>query len=199
MARWISLVCSFIFFSAPAIGLCDAIKADKSLIKFLLPVPEREEQRNYLGISPGKSFELNQVKSDILIVEIFSMYCPICQREAANVNNLYELIQERSGPGLKILLIGIGAGNSAYEVNFFKENYSIKFPLFSDGDFTIHKKIGEKGTPYFMGFIPGTRTLDKTKADSNNNGLVPFFTHEGEIKDIEKFLDELIKASGMPG
>lgn len=36
----------------------------------------------YLGLSGSGSFRINQIKADVVIVEIFSMYCPHCQAEA---------------------------------------------------------------------------------------------------------------------
>ena len=155
---------------------------------FNLPVPEDTSHRRYLGLKTMDPFGLNQVKAKILIVEIFSMYCPICQREAADVNKLFDLIQKNPSLEGQVKLIGIGAGNSAYEVNFFKENYQIQFPLFSDGKFEIHKRIGEVGTPHFIGLKP-----DKNKG----NGMEIFYSQSGEIAEPEKFLETLIKASGL--
>ena len=170
---------------------CESTKNLKKMdLGFSLPAPEDASQAKYLGLDTDP-FLLNQVKAKILIIEIFSMYCPICQREAADVNTLFDLIQ--NNPKLKdqVKLMGIGAGNSAYEVAFFKENYQIKFPLFSDTKFTIHKRIGEVGTPYFIGLIP-----DK-KQNIEKQNIEIFYSQSGEIADPKEFLETLIKASGQ--
>ena len=152
---------------------------------FSLPAPEEASQAKYLGLDTDP-FLLNQVEAKILIIEIFSMYCPICQREADDVNKLFDLIQKNPLLKDQVKLIGIGAGNSAYEVEFFKENYQIKFPLFSDTKFAIHKRIGEVGTPHFIGL-----KIDR------NKGFENFYSQSGEIADPKEFLETLIKASGL--
>lgn len=129
-------------------GFCE--DPGKSL-DFLLPAPENPVHRQYLGLSTETPFSLGQIRGRVVIIEIFSMYCPVCQREAGNINVLYQLIQSRPALKDKVKLIGIGAGNSAFEVDFFRTNYHIEFPLFSDADFSIHKKIGEVRTPFFFG------------------------------------------------
>ena len=148
---------------------------------FSLPIPQDKSHQTYLGVSSGERFTLDQVQADILVVEIFSMYCPICQREAPRVNELYRLAQAASGKTIR--LIGIGAGNSPFEVDFFRETYGIEFPLFSDGDFHIHKKIGEKGTPFFIGLAP-----------NRDSGKQIFFTHSGDMGNPGDFFDRLLKA-----
>jgi thiol-disulfide isomerase/thioredoxin len=114
-----------------------------------LPLPQRVEERNYLKVENGP-FTLSQVRSKIIIVEIFSMYCPHCQREAPNVNRLYEAIQADPKMASKIRLIGIGAGNSIFEVDAFRNLYHIEFPLIPDPNLVVHKKLGGVGTPYFF-------------------------------------------------
>jgi len=153
-------------------------------LDFKLPVPESQSQKAYLGLSSQDVFSLNQVNAPILIIEIFSMYCPICQREAEDVNELFELIQSTPKLKDKVKLIGIGAGNSSFEVSFFKEKYDIQFPLFSDGDFIIHKQINEVRTPHFIGL----------KINPNKD-IEIFYSQTGEISDPKTFIDALIKKS----
>jgi len=135
-------------------------------------------------LSPG--FSLPKPKDGVVIIEIFSMYCPYCQREAPNVNKLYNKIQASPNLKSKIRLVGIGVGNSAYEVDVFRKKYNISFPLYSDGDFRIHKFLGEPRTPYFIGV--------KINPDGSHR---IFYSKLGELGDVDKFLDEMIRLSGL--
>jgi len=115
-----------------------------------LPIPKNTAEKNYLGLSGDGSFKIPQIKARVVIIEIFSMYCPYCQKDAPGVNNLYDLIEKNPDLKNKIKLIGIGAGNTPYEVEVYKKSYSVLFPLFPDRDFTLHKAYGEVRTPYFI-------------------------------------------------
>jgi peroxiredoxin len=171
----------FIFSPAPVLSEEPAGRLD-----FLLPAPDNAAHRLYLGLSTDQPFSLGQIKAQVVIVEIFSMYCPVCQREAENINAVFRLIQSRPELKDKVKLIGIGAGNSAYEVDFFREKYSIEFPLFSDTDFSIHKKIGEVRTPHFF-----CLSLD------GNNGFSVFYSGTEAIETPEAFIQTLLKDSGI--
>ncbi len=154
---------------------------EESRLDFSLPVPQSLYHQKYLGVS-GSDFMVKQIKAEIVIIEIFSMYCPICQREAVNVNRLFELIEKKSELKQRVKLIGIGAGNSDFEVDFFKKKYRILFPLFSDATFALHKKIGQVRTPHFFGL----------KLEDNNRFNV-FYSTSGNISDPEKFLETILK------
>ncbi|KMY68920.1 hypothetical protein AAU61_04945 [Desulfocarbo indianensis] len=115
-----------------------------------LPMPENAAQAQYLGLQPGgASFRLSQIKKPWLLIEIFNMYCTICQREAPRTNQLYQAISQ--GPlGRRLAMLGIGAGNSPFEVNAFRNRFRIAFPLFPDADLKIHEALGEPRTPYYI-------------------------------------------------
>ncbi|OGP95992.1 MAG: hypothetical protein A2157_01545 [Deltaproteobacteria bacterium RBG_16_47_11] len=151
-----------------------------------LPVPKNPDEKNYLGLSGSGLFKIPQIKAKAAIVEIFSMYCPYCQKDAPGVNELYRLIENDSNIKNKIKLIGIGAGNSPYEVEVFKKTYDVPFPLFPDKDFEIHKACGEVRTPYYM--------VVKMNEDGTHQIV---HTQLGDYPGAEKFLELVLNVSGL--
>ncbi|MEJ5349791.1 MAG: TlpA disulfide reductase family protein [Desulfosoma sp.] len=116
----------------------------------VLEAPKDPAMRAYLGIGDVKTFTVDQVDADVVVVEILSMYCPYCQREAPTVNAFYELAQKRNRPGKILKILGIGAGNTAFEVDVFVQKYKVPFPVIPDGDYLVHKTLGQVRTPYFI-------------------------------------------------
>ena len=151
-----------------------------------LVIPSKHSDRSYLGLPASGFFKIDQIKTKVVIIEIFSMYCPHCQGDAPSVNKLYRIIEENPNLKDKVKLIGIGAGNSLYEVEIFRKTYDIPFPLFADGDFSIHTVLGEVRTPYFIG------------VKINNDGTHRiFYSKLGGVKKADQFLKMLLRLSGL--
>ncbi len=156
---------------------------------FTLPAPKDSADKSYLGVSGllfSGPFKIPQIKASVVIVEIFSMYCPYCQAEAPKVNSLFSKIESNPALKGKIKLLGIGVGNSDYEVGVFKKKYNVPFPLFSDGDFKLYKLLGEPRTPYFIGI--------RTNPDGTHR---VFYSKLGAFESVDGFLDQMIKLSGL--
>jgi thiol-disulfide isomerase/thioredoxin len=151
-----------------------------------LPLPQKFEEREYLKVEDGP-FKLSQIKSEIVIIEVFSMYCPHCQKDAPNVNALHMAIADKPALRSRIKLIGIGAGNSPFEVNAFRNLYRIEFALLPDGDLSLHKKLGEVMTPYFF--------VLWNKPDGRREII---YSKLGSFGDPQAFLD-MIVAKTTPG
>jgi peroxiredoxin len=157
-----------------------------SFPEITLPVPANMSEREYLGVTGEGSFRISQIKADLVILEIFSMYCPYCQKEAPNVNELYNLIDKRPDLKNRIKIIGVGAGNTPSEVDTFRKRYDIRFPLFSDESFTVHEAVGEVRTPYFF--------VLKMTPDRSNKVV---YSRVGSVQDPGRFLDTILKEAGI--
>jgi len=166
------------FTKAPAIG--------ESLPPFELPIPQDERDQSYLGLSGTGQFTIAQIKAKVVIIQIFSMYCPVCQKEASRVNKLYRTIQKRKDLKDKIRMIGIGTGNSPFEVGFFRKKYEVPFPLFPDENLSIHEILGELRTPYFIGV--------KINRDGSDE---VFYSRLGQFNDPNSFLKRIVELSGL--
>lgn len=178
---WMLLACLLMLPAFPAAEVAPPAEGGK-MPDIRLAVPADADHRSYLGIKGEDAFSLSQIKASVVIVEIFSMYCPHCQKEAPSVNDLYAKIQSSEKLKGKVKLVGIGVGNSPFEVAYFKKTYSVQFPLFPDGEFTIHKQLGEVRTPYFIGI--------KNHRDGSHT---IFYSRLGAIADNAAFL-KLIQA-----
>ncbi|MDY6793413.1 MAG: redoxin domain-containing protein [Thermodesulfobacteriota bacterium] len=151
-----------------------------------LTIPKNQGHQQYLGLTGEGTFKVPQIKAKVVIIEILSMYCPHCQREAPTINEFYRKIENSKKLKGKVKLIGIGAGNSSFEMGVFQKKYDVPFPLFPDGDFLIHQKIGEVRTPYFIAL----KITDKGKA-------IIFYSQLGGPKNAQQFLNRLLKRSGL--
>jgi peroxiredoxin len=187
---------TMIFIAVFAVGLCALhsapLAAEKQLASgdalpaIKLPAPQTPAAKSYLGLASGETFAVSQIKAEVLIIEIFNMYCSNCQREAPRVNELYRLINKDQKLKEKIKMIGIGAGNTPLEVEVFRKNYQVIFPLFPDDDYAIHKSVGEPRTPFFI--------CAKRNADGS---LKVFHTNKGGFPDAAQFLKQVATLSGL--
>jgi thiol-disulfide isomerase/thioredoxin len=179
------VVCFAVFIGVPVASERPTISGDV-LASITLPVPQDQNARNYLGLTGEGSFNISQIKSQVVIIEIFNMYCNNCQREAPRVNELYQVLGNDANLKGKIKMIGIGVGNTPLEVEVFKKTYGVPFPLFPDEDYSIHKATGEVRTPYFIG----------VKINAGRS-LSVFHTKEGGFQDATQFLKQLVSAAGL--
>ncbi|OGW42969.1 MAG: hypothetical protein A2Y66_03095 [Nitrospirae bacterium RBG_13_41_22] len=187
MKRFIFLIIfSFFIFCSQSLFAVECPSEDGAFPETNLAIPQKAFDKDYLGIKGEGSFKLSDINARVVILEIFSMYCPYCQKEAPIVNELYQIINNRQDIKDKIKIIGIGAGNTPFEVEVFREQYNVPFPLFSDESFSIHKAVGDVRTPYFFVF--------RINPDGSNKII---YSKAGSFQDPNQFLDLIIKKSGL--
>ncbi len=186
LAPFVILTILFSTMVLPAVAANKPPEKGETLPVFNLPIPKNSIERSYLGISGDGFFKIPQIKTKVVIVEIYSMYCPYCQKDAPGINELYNLIEKNPDLKNKIKIIGIGAGNTSFEVETYKKTYQVPFPLFPDKDFAIHKACGEVRTPYFI--------VVKINDDGTHQIV---HAQLGNYPGAEPFLEIILKASGL--
>jgi peroxiredoxin len=187
---------AFALFFLGAAAESRAVEASQSPTMAPLPVgqavpaielagPMSANEAKELGLKAGaKTFKIQDLKAPGVILVVYSMYCPYCQREAPQLNALHKLIKDRGLSG-KLKLLGVGAGNSPFEVNVFRTNFAITFPLIPDKDFSVYKSLGQVGTPYY--YVLKRRGKD----------FIIVSGKLGQVDSVVAFLDEAV-ANTLP-
>jgi hypothetical protein len=140
-----------------------------TLPSFQLPAPQAESEQQYLGIKSA-SFSLQDVQSELLLVEIIGVYCPRCYQQAPLFSKLYTRIGRRNLAG-KVKMLGIAAGATLMEVDHLRKAGSYGYPVVPDESFAVHKLLGEPLTPFTMLV--------------NREGQV-LYAHLGVIEDVDE-------------
>ena len=151
----IKAILCFLFFSlfycllpkSSLAGQGTAIKVGDYFPNISLTGPFCLEDKKYLGLSERKAHSLSCIRAGFILVNCFSIYCPVCQAHAVKLNKLHDLVQGDNFISRNMKMIGIGMGNNSKEVAYFKKYFNISYPLIPDPDFKIHKALKEARTP----------------------------------------------------
>jgi hypothetical protein len=150
-----------------------------ALWDFSLPTPGDEATLKYLGLDKSEEpFRLTDIKANLLLVEIISVYCVSCHGMAPYMNKLHDMIE--SDPDLrgKVKMIAVGAGNNVNELDAFRREKVVQFPLFPDENFEVHAMAGDPRTPFLIFARP-----------DGAGGLMVVDTHLGLMRDEKKLYE----------
>ncbi len=158
MKRWsIWLTIILILSVSPALGKGKVPTAGDFFPEFSFPQPPSRGDAQYLGVPAaflglgrGDAFSLKDIKADLILVEYMNKYCFSCQLQAPVLNRAYEMVG--SDPHLRgrVKFIGIAAGNNQKEVESFKNEKKVPFPIILDPKFLAYEAIGDPGATPFM-------------------------------------------------
>lgn len=112
-----------------------------------IPAPKNAEDKVRLGLSKdAETFTLAELDADLLLILVFDMYCHVCRQSAENMNWLVQEIE--SNPTIKdVKILGLGRGDTDFEVQTFKKKLGLDFPAASDRDKKVTDAMGARRTP----------------------------------------------------
>jgi len=158
--------------------------------EFSFPRTLSKQDEEYLGLpqkflSWGKkdTFSLKDIKGDLIVLEYLNKYCFSCQLQAPIMNQVFSKVSSDMRLKDKVKFLGVGAGNNQREVESFREEKKVAFPIVPDPKFLAYEAIGDPGATPFTLFIR------KTEA-----GLIVAQVKVGLTKEPEKILHEIDQA-----
>jgi hypothetical protein len=163
------------------------IKAGDYFPEIPLQTPSNSAERIYLGLPEGKTFTFKEIKAELVLVEMLSVYCASCQSQAPSYNKLYDLIEKDPKSKGRIKMLGIAVGNGDLEIADFRQRYKIPYPIVPDPQFIIHAATGGSRTPFSI-FV--------RQDSSAGKGLVAD-THLGTDHEYERLFEHLAALTSM--
>jgi hypothetical protein len=137
--------------------------------------------QKFFGLVKGDNFSLKDVKADLIVAEFLNKYCFSCQLQAPVMNQIFSMVQQDPQLKGRVKFIAIGAGNNEREVQSFREEKKVPFPIVPDPKFLAYEAIGEPGATPFTIFI-------RKAADSS---LLVARTKVGFTRDPQMVLKEM--------
>lgn len=165
----------------PAVASADQFFPDAQ-VEVVLP----EAHKEYLGLADdAASFRLSDIKAEFLLIEVYSLYCSPCQRDAPDMNALYDKVAE-AGLSDRLKFIGLAAGNTEREVEFWRDRFHVEFPLIPDEEYVLHQLLGGVGTPFYV--------LARVEGP---DALRILFAREGAFDNKDDFFASILAHVGM--
>jgi len=115
-----------------------------------ISAPDTKAGAEYLGLKSGaKTFKVKDVDSRYVLIQLFNAYCPHCMAEAPDMEKLFQTVNSGELKG-KLKVMGVGMGNTPFEVKLFREKYKMTMPLSVDQEYVVHSEMGSPGTPSYV-------------------------------------------------
>jgi len=172
--------------------------AETKPVGFAIPFPDltftqglSKGEQNYLGIPQKKTFSFKEIRGNLILIEFISTYCVSCQRQAPIFNELYSSIEKDPRLKGKVKMIGVAAGNSLKEVEDYKKEYKVPYPIISDSKFDAHTAVGSPRTPFSIWVRKDTQ--GKCIVVSTHLGLMDLKSATEETKAVLQYNLALLK------
>jgi hypothetical protein len=167
------------------------IKKGEAFPEVALKTPSQAKDRTYLGISGGDSFKVRDLKAEVILVEVFDVYCLPCQKQAPLYKQLFGMIQSNPAAKDQIKMIGIAVGNDESEIKKFQDHFQIPYPIIGDQKYVLHEAIGGPPAPFSI----------IVRKDPGGKSALVADTHLGLNTDMQglfKKLQSLVSSAPQP-
>ena len=142
------------------------------------------EERAYLGLGDRTTFSMQDLDPELLVVEFLNKYCYHCQQQAPILNRVYEAVEADSTLRGRVKMVGVGVGNTRFQLEKFREEKGNPFPLVSDFTFEAYEAVGSPKTPFTV--LLRRDEEGKRVVASAHRGVI--YSDEGFVEEIRAIL-----------
>jgi len=131
---------------------------------------------SYLDLTATEPYTISQIGAKLVLIEVMSVFCPVCQANAPVMNRLYQVVQNDADLARDVKIIGICTANNKTQTDAFRKNFKVPFPLIPDEHYGIALTVKVTETPTTVLVTPNGKVL---------------WSHVGVIGDFDGLLREL--------
>ncbi|NDV61789.1 hypothetical protein G0Q06_04935 [Puniceicoccales bacterium CK1056] len=126
------------------------------------------------------SHEILTPDADVWVLTFFDLYCVACQQSADNFAKLNTMLSEQPMDET-VRVLGIGTGDTAFEVEVFLKRYPLGYRCIPDPDTALKYPFSLRGTPTVLVLKP------------SGNGWREVYRHEGRFRsdDLNMVLESV--------
>ena len=170
------LVCLLFVLPCCSVYGSQPFPAGSQLPRSTLPAPDSQQTLSYLGLTTTATYTISQIDAKLVLIEVLSALCPVCQANAPVMNRLYRTVQNDADLARDVKIIGICTANNETQTDAFRKNFKVPFPLIPDEHYAIALTVKVTKTP--------------TTILVTHSGKV-LWSHSGVIRDFDGLLREL--------
>lgn len=103
------------------------------------------DSHTFLGLDKtNEPFYLNDIKGDVLVLELFNRFCMSCIEQAATMQSFWGKL-ETEGLKSRVKVLALGQGNGNAGVKRFSKQHRLTYPVGADPEFSAMLAFGDPG------------------------------------------------------
>lgn len=175
-------LCALLFVITPCLSKTfKPVRVGDTFAPFTLESNLTQQELQALKLRPQKTISLNDLKAEIVVVEMLNVHCHTCQLQMPVFNKLWDAIQADKVLKSKVAMIGITVGNTAEEITAFHQEFQPRYPILADPFKTVYNSLSDpKGTPqtYII------------RRDTGNDWFI-LYHHRGAVDSHDIYLEKI--------
>ena len=141
----------------------------------------------------GKTYSLEQSKGKFIVIHFATTWCPFCNAEAPNLEQLYKEYKDK---GVTVFIIDVKEEKELIEKSFGRFNFS--FPVLLDSDGKVSASYAPEGV------LPSLQREEVPIASNliiDKEGRISFYSllnttsFDAKLTNLKQKLDELINVN----